>query len=134
MTYEYDPCPRCTTTPNEPCDWCVMDQFQPADLALMIARTMETDPEHPAILAIRMALEVADNRRAERGAIREAALDVHGGDTDYWRRFADNHVPYTEIERRRRAAPMYRKPVTPHPDLITAFTVAPFQLAAGDVA
>jgi hypothetical protein len=67
-----------------------------------IAVLAETDPDHPVILAVRLALEAADARREHRGAIRQAGLDIHSGRTpEEWRRWADNHVPHAEIERRR---------------------------------
>lgn len=49
------------------------------------------------VIAARLALEV----RAGRRALREASLDVHGGDRDYWRRVATSHVTYAELQRRR---------------------------------
>lgn len=75
--------------------------ISPADLGLLLAQLMERDPHHPLVLAARLALEIGDARRADRRALREASLDVHGGDTDYWRRVTDNHLPYDELQRRR---------------------------------
>ncbi len=36
-----------------------------------------------------------------RAVLREVSHDVHGGDTGFWRAVADNHLPYTELQRRR---------------------------------
>lgn len=56
---------------------------------------------HPLVVAARLGVEVAEERRAYRLAQREAGHDIHGGDSRFWRAFAANHVPYVEMARRR---------------------------------
>lgn len=74
----------------------------PITLAHQLAVLAETEPDHPLLIAVRIALEVADARRAHHRARREASLDVHGAlPPREWRRWADNHVPHAEIARRR---------------------------------
>jgi hypothetical protein len=68
------------------------------ELAHQLAVLAETAPDADLLIAVRLALEVADARRAHRGAVREASLDVAGG----WPRgYADRWVPHEEITRRR---------------------------------
>ncbi|MGH3588938.1 MAG: hypothetical protein ACRDQ0_21740, partial [Pseudonocardia sp.] len=46
--------------------------------------------------------DIADTRRANHRALREAALDVHAALTpSQWRRWAQHHVPIEELQRRR---------------------------------
>lgn len=33
--------------------------------------------------------------------LKATASEIHGGDTEYWRRFASNHVPFAEMDKRR---------------------------------
>lgn len=70
-------------------------------LAAELAVMAETDPDHPVLAAVRIALEVADVRRAAHRLLRRVALDVHGGDVEHWRALAAAHVPYAVLERRR---------------------------------
>jgi hypothetical protein len=73
-------------------------------LAHRLAVLLETDPDHPVVIAVRFALDVGDDRRARHRAVREAGLDVHSGLTPTeWRRWAANHVPHDEMTRRRAA-------------------------------
>lgn len=76
--------------------------FDPLALALTIARLAETDPHHDLLIAARLALDIADARRANRHALREAALQVHTARTPaQWRRWAQHHVPFEDLQRRR---------------------------------
>lgn len=54
---------------------------------------------NPAVIAARLAAEIAQARRAEALARRDASHDVAGA-TD-WRKVADTHIPRDELERRR---------------------------------
>lgn len=79
-----------------------VEDFEPATLALQLAQIAETDPHHEILLAVRLALEIADARRADRRALREAALDVHGAKSPAeWRQWAQTRVPFEELQRRR---------------------------------
>lgn len=71
----------------------------PVTLGVALVQLGERDPDHPLIIAIRCAVEVIDLRRQWRRALREASHDVAGA-TD-WRRVALDHVPHTELQRRR---------------------------------
>jgi hypothetical protein len=81
-----------------------LEELDPATLALQLAQIAETDPHHEIILAARLALEIADARRAAHRALREASFDVHGGDRAFWRKWAADHVPH-DVLRARRAMP-----------------------------
>jgi hypothetical protein len=77
--------------------------------ALVLARRLavlaETDPGHPLVVVARS--EIADARREEHRRLREAALDVHGGDRQLWRTLATEDVPHEQlVKRRRRPGPM----------------------------
>jgi hypothetical protein len=74
----------------------------PAALALTIAQLAETDPHHELLIAARLALDIADARRAHRRALREASREVHAARSrGQWRRWAQEHVPFEELQRRR---------------------------------
>lgn len=66
-------------------------------IAHRVAVLAETDPDAPLILAVRVALEVADARRADRRDRRVAGWEVHGGDSTWWARWAERWMPYTEL-------------------------------------
>jgi hypothetical protein len=91
---------------NEAPDSLALDRapsaVDPVGLGLVIAQLAETDPHHELLIAARLALTVADARRADRRALRESALEVHAGRTPgQWRRWAERHVPFEELQRRR---------------------------------
>jgi hypothetical protein len=94
-----------TSSPPTTTDPAAEVEPLPADIietARQLAILVETNPDSPVLLAVRLALEVADGRRAARRARREAGLDVHSALTpEQWRRWAENHVPHAEIARRR---------------------------------
>lgn len=74
------------------------------ELAHELAVLAETDPDNLVLLAVRLALDVADARdveRARRWETAQAGLQVHGGDRGFWRRWADNRVSFAELQRRR---------------------------------
>lgn len=74
------------------------------ELAHELAVLAETDPHHPLLLAVRLALDVVDARdveRAERWEEGQAGLRVHGGEAGRWRRWASNYVSFAELQRRR---------------------------------
>lgn len=76
--------------------------FDPVALALAIAQLAETDPHHELLIAARLALDIADARRADRRALRETALAVHAAQSrGQWRRWAQQRVPFEELQRRR---------------------------------
>ncbi|OLS99367.1 hypothetical protein BJF90_39340 [Pseudonocardia sp. CNS-004] len=78
------------------------ETFDPLALALVLAQLDEVDPEHELLVAARLALDIAAARRVERRALREAALDVHAARTPaQWRRWAQHHAPFEELQRRR---------------------------------
>lgn len=83
-----------------------VEDFAPATLALQLAQIAETDPHHEILVAVRLALEIADARRAERGALREASLEVHGGDTAMWRALAARAPRSTILARRAQPGPL----------------------------
>lgn len=62
-----------------------------------LAVLAETDPAAPLIVAVRVALEVADARRAARRDRRVAGWEVHGGDSAWWARWAERWMPYAEL-------------------------------------
>jgi hypothetical protein len=72
-------------------------------VAHRVAVLAETDPAAPLVVATRAALEIADARRADRGALRRAALQVHGGDRVRWARWAEQWLPAAELAARRTA-------------------------------
>lgn len=93
-------------------------------LAPAVRRVLDVEPaalgvvlsllhaDHELVVAARLALEV----RAGRQALREAALDVHSALTPAeWRRWADNHVPHAELQRRR-AQPGPTSPTASEPE------------------
>ena len=55
-------------------------------------------------VAVGAALEVADARRAAHRARRIAGLQVHGGDSSCWARWAERRVPYAEMAAHRATA------------------------------
>jgi hypothetical protein len=77
--------------------------LDPVVLGLAVGQLAEQRPDHVVLLAIRVAIEVADARRAEllerRLAMRDASHDVAAAAD--WGRIAREHVPYEELQRRR---------------------------------
>ncbi|MGH3566228.1 MAG: hypothetical protein ACRDRH_09380 [Pseudonocardia sp.] len=63
--------------------------------------TAHPDQQTAALLIAGTAWIVADPHRTYRTLLRQTSHDVHGGDTTFWRRIAANHIPHTELERRR---------------------------------
>jgi len=59
------------------------------------------DQQTAALLVCGAAWLISDPHRTHRALLRQVSDDVHGGDTRFWRRVAANHVPYTELVRRR---------------------------------
>lgn len=62
------------------------------------------DENEPHMIAYRIAVELSCARRADvahRRALRDASHDVHGGDREFWRRWAAHRVPFDELQRRR---------------------------------
>jgi len=66
-------------------------------LAHRVAVLAETDPAGPLIVAVRAALEIADARHADRRDRRMVGLEVHGGDSAWWARWAAQWMPYAEL-------------------------------------
>jgi hypothetical protein len=83
-----------------------LEELDPAALALGLAQIAETDPHHEVIVAARLALEIADARRAHHRALRETALDVHGGDVATWRALAAREPRSTILARRAQPGPL----------------------------
>lgn len=57
-----------------------IDDVELADAVALggrLAALAETEPDHPLVLAARLAVEIADARAEEHRALREAAADVH---------------------------------------------------------
>ncbi|WP_158228039.1 hypothetical protein [Pseudonocardia sp. MH-G8] len=79
-----------------------LDNLDPADVALALAQRMEVSPDDELVVAVRLALQVADARRAAHRALREVALDVHSAHTAAeWRQWAETRVSFAELQRRR---------------------------------
>ena len=68
-------------------------------MAVELVQLAEREPTHPAIVAVRLAVEVIDLRRAWRRIMRQTSAEVSAA-TD-WRRMAAAHIPYEEMARRR---------------------------------
>lgn len=66
-------------------------------VAHRVAVLAETDPGAPLVVALRTALEVADARHAARRDRRVAGWEVHGGDSAWWARWANQWMPYAEL-------------------------------------
>lgn len=71
------------------------ERVDPRDLGLSLA---QLPPDHDLVVAARLAVEIADQKRA----LREASLDVHSAHTPAeWRQWADQYVSHEQLERRR---------------------------------
>lgn len=66
-------------------------------VAHRVAVLAETDPGAPLVVALRTALEVADARHAARRDRRVAGWEVHGGDSAWWARWANQWMPYADL-------------------------------------
>lgn len=92
---------------------------QPADelsealvVAHRVAVLAETDPNDPLVVALRVALEVADARRADRRDLRVAGWEVHGGDSAWWARWVQRWMPYADLAALRATPGMTRSTTT----------------------
>lgn len=66
-------------------------------VAHRVAVLAETDPGAPLVVALRTALEVADARHAARRDHRVTGWKVHGGDSAWWARWANQWMPYAAL-------------------------------------
>lgn len=71
------------------------------ELGGYIARLAADDHQDIRVFSVRTALLIDTARRVQHRHLREAALDVHGGDHRFWRQHALTHVPFEELQRRR---------------------------------
>ena len=78
-----------------------MQGFEQLDPVAFAAWLSQLPEDHPMLVAARAGVEVADLRRDRAGALREASHAIAG--TLDWRRVADQHVTYDELQRRRSA-------------------------------
>lgn len=67
------------------------DEFASADWVVQVA----------CLLVAAEAWVVEDPRQTQRAELAETSRDIHGGDPTFWRSFATNHVPYSDLQRRR---------------------------------
>lgn len=81
-------------------EWVAADPAT-RDAAVAVYVLAALAEREPVVIAARLAAEIAAGRAAHRAAIRQAGHDVHGGDRRFWARTATNHVPHTEMARRR---------------------------------
>ena len=92
----------------------------PVSLAVAISKL---PPTSALVAAARSGAEIAEARWERREQLRQAGKDIAAGLDPSWRRWADNYLPYEELERRRAELPPPRRS-EPDPELAAAFAVA----------
>lgn len=53
------------------------------------------------LLVLGLAWVTEDPRQQKAREQKAIAEQIHGGDREFWRRFANNHIPHEEMQRRR---------------------------------
>jgi hypothetical protein len=79
----------------------VLEKADPVALGHALTAIAERRPNEALVVSLRVALEMADMRRTHRQDMAHAGSEIASA-VD-WRRFADAHIPYEELKRRRAA-------------------------------
>lgn len=78
------------------------------DIRLLVLLLALLPVDHEIAVSVRLVVQIDDERRRlQRGdpdlvdPRTQVGLQIHGGDRQFWRRWASNRVPFDELQRRR---------------------------------